>query len=81
MGCFTEAHTMSIHVRPNFDSLPNSAFLLQEEIIPLILPISRMTFWRLIIGNHFPRPTRMAPNMPMWKVGTVREWLRQREAA
>ncbi len=69
---------MSAHAAPDFDSLPDSAFVRQKQIIPALLPISPATFWRMVKAGSFPKPTSLGPNMTAWQVGAVREWLRAR---
>jgi predicted DNA-binding transcriptional regulator AlpA len=76
VGCLIEAHTVSTHLIPEFDSLPDSAFVRQKQIIPAVVPISPATFWRMVKAGSFPKPTSLGPNMTAWQVGAVREWLR-----
>lgn len=69
---------MSAQTKPDFDSLPDSAFVRQRQIIPALLPISSATFWRMVKANKFPKPTALGPNISAWQVKVVREWIRAR---
>jgi len=72
---------MSVQIKPDFDTLPDSAFVRQAQLLPTILPVSPATFWRMVLKNEFPKPIKLGTNISAWKVGAVREWIRQREAA
>ena len=75
-----EVHAAQI---PNFDDLPDSAWVRQSQLVrdpkhptrPTPLPFSPATFWRLVASQKFPRPTKLSERVTAWKVGDVREWI------
>ena len=75
-----ELHSAAI---PNFDSLPNTAWVRQAQLVrdpkhptrPTPLPFSAATFWRLVASKKFPQPTRLSERVTAWKVGDVRAWI------
>lgn len=68
---------------PNFDDLPNSAFVREAQLIqstsnPNIaapLPFSAPSLWRKVKAGTFPRPVRLSAGMTCWKVSEVRAWM------
>lgn len=81
-----ELHAAQI---PNFDDLPDSAWIRQSQLVrdpkyptrPTPLPFSPATFWRLVASQQFPQPTKLSARVTAWKVGEVRAWLNQQVAA
>ena len=80
----TEVATVKIVVAiPNFDDLPNTAWIRQSQLVrdpkhpslPTPLPISSATFWRWIRAGKFPKPTKLGERVTAWKVGDVRAWI------
>lgn len=79
-------HTAQI---PNFDDLPDSAWVRQSQLVrdpkhptrPTPLPFSPATFWRLVASSKFPKPTKLSERVTAWKVGDVRAWINQQAAA
>lgn len=75
-----ERHSAAI---PNFDDLPNTAWVRQAQLVrdpkhptrPTPLPFSAATFWRLVASKKFPQPTRLSERVTAWKVGDVRAWI------
>jgi predicted DNA-binding transcriptional regulator AlpA len=51
-----------------------------DYIIERILPVSRVTFWKLR-KNGFPPGLRIAPNRIAWRLSDVRRWIATRPAA
>ncbi len=74
---------------PNFDDLPDSAWVRQSQLVrdpkhptrPTPLPFSPATFWRLVASSKFPKPTKLSERVTAWKVGDVRAWINQQVAA
>lgn len=53
----------------------NDAYLRLSQIVPAILPVSRVTVWRWIKAGRFPAPLKLGDKVVVWKVSTVREWM------
>lgn len=79
----TTRHTAAI---PNFDDLPDSAWVRQAQLVrdpkhptrPAPLPFSPATFWRRVREGKFPKPTKLGgARITAWKVGDVRAWINQ----
>lgn len=79
----TTRHSAAI---PNFDDLPDSAWVRQAQLVrdpkhptrPAPLPFSPATFWRRVREGKFPKPTKLGgARITAWKVGDVRAWINQ----
>lgn len=57
-----------------FDNLPSASFIRQDVVI-LLLGISRSTIWRGIKDQTFPAPIKLSKRTIAWNVGTLREHL------
>ncbi|MDI3384017.1 helix-turn-helix transcriptional regulator [Xenophilus aerolatus] len=66
---------------PNFDELPDSAFVRQAQLIPGLLPFSNATLWRMVKLGTFPKPFELGSNCTAWKVADVRAWIEKRTTA
>lgn len=64
-----------------FDKLPDSAFVRQAQLLGSVLPFSGTTLWRMVKEAKFPSPVKLGTGVTAWRVGTVRAWLREREAS
>jgi prophage regulatory protein len=66
-------------LKPNitFDDLPDVAFI---QIRPLVnykvLPYSATTIWRKSRNGEFPSPIKISQGITAWRVGEIRQWLR-----
>ena len=66
-------------LKPNiaFDDLPDVAFI---QIRPLVnykvLPYSATTIWRKSRTGEFPSPIKISLGITAWRVGEIRQWLR-----
>jgi prophage regulatory protein len=66
-------------LKPNigFDDLPDVAFI---QIRPLVnykvLPYSATTIWRKSRNGEFPSPIKISAGITAWRVGEIRQWLR-----
>ncbi len=58
-----------------FDSLPDTGFLRQAQLIPHVVPISSATLWRGVVSGTFPRPVKLSERVTAWRVGDVRRWM------
>lgn len=65
---------------PRFEDLPDEALVRAPQLIPSPLPISVVTLWKWRTSGKFP-PGEVINGTRMWRVRTVREWLRRQEAA
>lgn len=70
----------------HLDRLPDSAMVRTGQLItrrgvPGLLPISNSALWRHVADGSFPKPVKLFRNVTAWKLGDVRAWLAQREAA
>lgn len=78
-------HTHATQVS-NFDQLPATALLRLADFAsakgkPGIVPASGSTIWRWIKNDQFPAPIKISSNITAWRVGSIRQWLAQQEAA
>lgn len=73
---------------PSFDELPNSAFVREAQLVPspkrpgvpVPLPFSGPTLWRLIKKDAFPQPVKLSARVTAWQVGEVRAWIKAQQA-
>ena len=63
--------------RLTFDTLPDSAFIRQAQLIPHIVPFSSATLWRKCKTGDFPRPVKLSERVSAWQLGEVRAWLKE----
>ena len=67
----------------SFDTLPNSAFIRESQLVqsPLRpdtlapLPFSAPTLWRKVKAGTFPKPIKLSERVTAWQVGAVRTWI------
>ena len=78
-----------------FETLPDSALIREKLIIgpvhkshgkmsvapPRIVPVSRSTWRRMVKAGQAPAPIKLHTGISAWRVGDLREWLRQRSNA
>jgi len=65
-----------------FDDLPDMALIQIRPLISYgILPYSATTIWRKCRSNEFPKPIKVSKGITAWKVGHIRAWLNEQEAA
>lgn len=75
-------------LQSNFDALPDSAFLRASQLVndpkrpgaAVPLPFSMPTLWRKVRCGTFPKPHKLSERVTGWKVGEIREWMRERTA-
>lgn len=66
---------MNYYSYPDFDYLPDSAFIrLNQMIDTRLTPFSASTVWRKVKRGEFPPPTRLSENITAWQVGDIRRW-------
>jgi len=61
----------------SFDSLPDTGYLRQAQLIPDVVPISSATLWRKCKAGAFPKPVKLSERVTAWRVGDVRNWLEE----
>jgi predicted DNA-binding transcriptional regulator AlpA len=59
----------------SFDTLPDTGYLRQAQLIPHVVPISSATLWRGVVSGAFPRPVKLSERVTAWRVGDVRKWM------
>jgi prophage regulatory protein len=60
-----------------FDRLPDGSFIRLKDLRELhILPFSTSTLWRKVKVGSFPAPTRISDQIVAWRLGDIREWLK-----
>lgn len=42
--------------------------------------IARVSVWRWIKENHFPKPVKLGPGCTRWRYSDILEWEKKREA-
>lgn len=62
-----------------FDDLPDAGFIRQAQLIPHVVPFSSATLWRRCKSGLFPAPVKLSQRVTAWRVGDVRDWLRQQQ--
>lgn len=78
------APTTPLTPQSHFETLPDSALVRESMLVcypgkPLgVLPFGRTTLWRKVADGTFPAPIKISTRVTAWRVGTLREWLRQR---
>lgn len=60
---------------PNFDDLPDSAYIRKSQLVPSPIPWSAATLWRKVKAGEFVAPVKVSEAVTAWKVGDVRRWL------
>ncbi len=61
----------------DFESLPDEALVRLAWLIAVgILPFSPATLWRHVAAGKFPTPIKISPGVTAWRVGSLREWLK-----
>lgn len=78
-----EASTSPATIIPSFDTLPDSAFIREAQLVQspkrpdtaAPLPFSAPTLWRKVKAGTFPKPIKLSERVTAWNVGTVRAWL------
>lgn len=67
----------NVDVKISFDELPDSSFVRLKYLINFkTIPFAAATTWRRVQAGTFPRPVKISPGVTAWRVGDVREWLK-----
>ena len=62
-----------------FAELPDDALIRMTALVPHVIPVSVPTMHRWVKQGKFPRPLTLQPRVSGWRVGAVRQWLKERE--
>jgi predicted DNA-binding transcriptional regulator AlpA len=62
-------------VQSPFDTLPNSGYMRQSQLIPDVVPFSPATLWRKCKSGDFPKPVKLSVRVTAWRVGDIRQFL------
>lgn len=57
---------------PNFDQLPDSAFVRQPIVSMLCGGTDRATLYKWVKAGKFPAPKKLSPQTSAWNVGDLR---------
>lgn len=63
--------------RESFHHLPDDALIRQVILIAWgLVPFSASTLWRKVRRGEFPPPVKVSSGITAWRVGHVRQWLK-----
>ena len=49
-------------------TLPETGYVRQSQLIPVIFPFSPATLWRKVKAGTFPKPVKLGPRITAWRV-------------
>jgi prophage regulatory protein len=55
--------------------IPETGFLRQSQLVPIIVPVGHATFWRMVKDGRFPAPVKLGPKVTAWRAEDVRAWI------
>jgi predicted DNA-binding transcriptional regulator AlpA len=58
--------------------LPETGFVRQTQLIPIIVPFSSATLWRKVKNHEFPAPVKLSERITAWRVEDIKAWVRER---
>lgn len=61
--------------------LPETGYVRQSQLIPVIVPFSPATLWRKVKTGEFPSPVKLSQRITAWRVEDIRSWMQSRNAA
>ena len=70
-----ERRIMTTLAVSTFDTMPDTGYLRQAQLIPHVVPFSSATLWRKCKAGEFPQPVKLSERVTAWEVGAVRHWL------
>ncbi len=61
----------------NYATLPDDALVRPKQLVASgLVPFSIVSVWRKAKAGTFPAPIKVAPAITAWRLGDVREWLK-----
>lgn len=60
---------------PPIGHLPQTGFLRQSQLIPVLVPVSNATLWRMVKDGRFPKPVKLSAKVTAWRAEDVRAWI------
>lgn len=60
--------------------LPETGYVRQSQLIPIIVPFSSATLWRQVKAGTFPAPVKLSERVTAWSVESIRAWMQARTA-
>ncbi len=61
----------------NYDTLPDAVLIRPKQLVASgLVPFSIVSVWRKAKAGTFPAPIKVAPAITAWRLGDVREWLK-----
>ena len=70
----------SIKLADLIGRLPETGYIRQSQLIPVIVPFSSATLWRKVKSGQFPSPVKLSTRITAWSVEDIRAWLQSRAA-
>lgn len=62
------------------DDLPDCTLVKQPQVLQIV-PKSHSWLWRSVRAGTFPAPLKLSANSIAWRLGDIRAWLAQLQAA
>ena len=56
----------------NTNTLPETGYVRLSQIIPLIIPVSKSTWWAGVKSGRYPRPVKLSPRCTAWRVEDIK---------
>jgi predicted DNA-binding transcriptional regulator AlpA len=53
-------------------SLPPTGFLRLHQIVPVLIPVGKTTWWQGVKAGRYPQPVRLGPRTTAWRVEDIR---------
>ncbi|PRY97708.1 AlpA family transcriptional regulator [Jezberella montanilacus] len=71
------SRTATLQQTANYDTLPDAVLIRPKQLVASgLVPFSIVTVWRKAKAGTFPSPVKVTPAITAWKLGDVREWLK-----
>lgn len=65
-------------VKPASGGLNRSGLVRISGLGALGVPYAKSSIWRLVQLGDFPKPIKLGPNMTVWRIGDVLDWLEEK---
>lgn len=61
----------------NYETLPDAVLIRPKQLVASgLVPFSIVSVWRKAKAGTFPAPIKVAPAITAWRLGDIREWLK-----